>query len=650
MIIDDATGRVLEQWTGFQVAWTMARGYPGAFGRHVNALYIWLPLCAAVPAAVHRLPPAASRCCTSTCSCCCRSRSRWRSSTTRTSTRRCRSPIRRCCTCSCACSGCCAARGPHAGATPRPLRLLVPAPWLAFGVVFLLGFRIAPERHRRERDRRRLRGRDRRAARSSTTSRCTGTGRQTTNTATPTGRSTTRPTCRSSRSSAGAARWDDLPAAHAAAIVFDLLALALLFLLGRRMRGPTLGVALAYAWVAYPFTLFALESNSNDTLVAVLVLAALLVATLALAPRARGVRGARRADEVRAARARAGARHRTGCVRLGVAARPRALWRCSSSPSSLTGGARVDPGAHATTRCTRSTSARSTTRPTAARRSRCGGCTAACTACRRRCRCAAVALALALAVLPRRADVVGLAAACAAILIAVQLGDRTLVLPVHPVVLPARDDRAARALQRYACGRRPDVASAPARSRLPAAAREQRISTPISHGSSSEVSKRTGICVTQRLDRLLALDADHAAARAGHADVGDVGGAARQHARVGGRHVRVRAHHRGHAPVEDASPSRPSPRSPRRACRRARGRRSPELPQRRLDLGERRAARAQVQVAAEVDDAQAHAVALDHARAVARAGCAGSWPGARSAARSPGTGRSRGGGRCGCRA
>ena len=30
--IADASGRVLEQWTGFQVAWTMARGYPGAFG------------------------------------------------------------------------------------------------------------------------------------------------------------------------------------------------------------------------------------------------------------------------------------------------------------------------------------------------------------------------------------------------------------------------------------------------------------------------------------------------------------------------------------------------------------------------------------------------------------------------------------------
>jgi Glycosyltransferase family 87 len=70
--------------------------------------------------------------------------------------------------------------------------------------------------------------------------------------------------------------WDDLPAAHAAAIVFDLLAVALLFLLGRRVRGPTLGIALAYAWVAYPFTLYALDNSTDDTLVAVLVLAALV--------------------------------------------------------------------------------------------------------------------------------------------------------------------------------------------------------------------------------------------------------------------------------------------------------------------------------------------------------------------------------------
>ncbi|HVS29519.1 MAG TPA: hypothetical protein VHE14_08185, partial [Solirubrobacteraceae bacterium] len=41
----DRNGRVLEAWDGFQVAWTMARGYEGAFGRKVDALYVWLPLC-----------------------------------------------------------------------------------------------------------------------------------------------------------------------------------------------------------------------------------------------------------------------------------------------------------------------------------------------------------------------------------------------------------------------------------------------------------------------------------------------------------------------------------------------------------------------------------------------------------------------------
>ena len=74
-------------------------------------------------------------------------------------------------------------------------------------------------------------------------------------------------------------RWDDLPAAHGAAITFDLLALGGLLLLGRRLRpgreGTLLGVALGYAWVAYPYTTFVLESNSNDTLVAVACVGAL---------------------------------------------------------------------------------------------------------------------------------------------------------------------------------------------------------------------------------------------------------------------------------------------------------------------------------------------------------------------------------------
>jgi uncharacterized membrane protein len=60
-------------------------------------------------------------------------------------------------------------------------------------------------------------------------------------------------------------------------------------MLGRRIRGPALGVLLAYAWVSYPFTLWTLSSNTNDTLVALLVMAALLVITSAPA---RGVAGA----------------------------------------------------------------------------------------------------------------------------------------------------------------------------------------------------------------------------------------------------------------------------------------------------------------------------------------------------------------------
>jgi Glycosyltransferase family 87 len=71
--------------------------------------------------------------------------------------------------------------------------------------------------------------------------------------------------------------WDSLPAGHAAAIAFDLLTLLGLFLLGRRIRGPTLGVALAYAWAAYPFTFYVLQSSSNDSLLALLLVLSLLV-------------------------------------------------------------------------------------------------------------------------------------------------------------------------------------------------------------------------------------------------------------------------------------------------------------------------------------------------------------------------------------
>ncbi len=45
VVIERPSGRVLEQWTGIQLNWPLARGIPGFVGGHVNALYIWLPLC-----------------------------------------------------------------------------------------------------------------------------------------------------------------------------------------------------------------------------------------------------------------------------------------------------------------------------------------------------------------------------------------------------------------------------------------------------------------------------------------------------------------------------------------------------------------------------------------------------------------------------
>ncbi|MEO8092940.1 MAG: hypothetical protein ABI726_09570, partial [bacterium] len=97
--------------------------------------------------------------------------------------------------------------------------------------------------------------------------------------------------------------WDELPASHGAAIFFDLATIVGLFVLGRRLRrarddasdeeaaaarseGTALGIVLAFAWCAYPYTTYALQSNSNDSLVA----AGLIWALVAFAsPVGRGV-------------------------------------------------------------------------------------------------------------------------------------------------------------------------------------------------------------------------------------------------------------------------------------------------------------------------------------------------------------------------
>jgi hypothetical protein len=81
--------------------------------------------------------------------------------------------------------------------------------------------------------------------------------------------------------------WDDLPASHAASVVFDLATFALLILLGLRIRpgppGRRLAAILAFGWAAYPYTAFALESNSNDGLVAMLLVATMLALARPLA-------------------------------------------------------------------------------------------------------------------------------------------------------------------------------------------------------------------------------------------------------------------------------------------------------------------------------------------------------------------------------
>jgi hypothetical protein len=276
VIIDDFSGRVLEQWTGFQVAWTMARGYPGAFGRHVNALYVWVPLCVlfVLPFINFRRPLSLLHLdllvlLSFSISLAFFNHGRIYASVPLTY-----GPLLYLLARMLALS-----RTRSRSARP-PLRLLVPRFWLALALVFLLGFRIALNIVDSNvidvgyagviGAQRLVHGKPLYGSYPSDNEHGDTYG--------PVNYEAYVPF---QQLFGWSGHWDDLPAAHAAAIFFDLLAAGLIFMLGRRVRGPTLGIALAYAWVSYPFTLFALENNANDTLVAVFVLAALLFASSA---------------------------------------------------------------------------------------------------------------------------------------------------------------------------------------------------------------------------------------------------------------------------------------------------------------------------------------------------------------------------------
>jgi hypothetical protein len=61
-------------------------------------------------------------------------------------------------------------------------------------------------------------------------------------------------------------KWDELWAAHATALLFDALCVLGLALVGLRFGGTRLAALLAFAWAAYPITLYVSNSNTNDAI------------------------------------------------------------------------------------------------------------------------------------------------------------------------------------------------------------------------------------------------------------------------------------------------------------------------------------------------------------------------------------------------
>jgi hypothetical protein len=276
VMVDPKTGKVTESWTGYQVAWEMARGYSGEFAHSLNSPFIWLPLCAffliglfdwkhrrrmanldllvllgfgvshfffnrgnigvSVPLAYPVLVYLLVRCL-------------W-----------------------------IGFRGRGAG-----LRPVWPTMWLLIAALFLMGFRVG------------LNMADAGAIDVGYAG-VTGAHRivdgeqlygdwpediHSGDTYGPVNYAAYVPF---EVIWPYTGEWDDLPAAHGASITFDIATFILLIVLGMRIRpGPSgrrLGAILAFGWAAFPYTAYVLESDSNDALVA-----ALLVATLILLAR-----------------------------------------------------------------------------------------------------------------------------------------------------------------------------------------------------------------------------------------------------------------------------------------------------------------------------------------------------------------------------
>lgn len=80
-------------------------------------------------------------------------------------------------------------------------------------------------------------------------------------------------------------RWDSLPGAHATSIAFDVLVAVGLGLVGLRFGGRQLAAVLVFAWEAFPFTAYAMNSDTNDAIMPALLVWGFLFVT---SPFARG--------------------------------------------------------------------------------------------------------------------------------------------------------------------------------------------------------------------------------------------------------------------------------------------------------------------------------------------------------------------------
>jgi hypothetical protein len=282
-LVDGVTGAVREAWTGEQIAWPMARGYEGQFGHVLNSPWVWLPLCAIFLAGLVE----------------------WRR------------PLRivhldLLVLLAFGVSHVFFNRGEIGLSAPlvypvlayllarmlwigfrggSPLRPSVPGRWLVVAAVFLLAFRVTLN-----------------VADSGVIDvGYAGTiGADRIVHGEPLYGDAAFPEENRFGDTYGPANyyayvpfelalpwsgeWDELPASHAAAIAFDLATILGLVFFALRLRpgrgGRELAAVLAFAWVAYPYTAFSLQSNSNDALVAAFIVWGL---ALFARPVARGV-------------------------------------------------------------------------------------------------------------------------------------------------------------------------------------------------------------------------------------------------------------------------------------------------------------------------------------------------------------------------